>query len=302
MRNQHWVIKKIYSILHNYYKEKQLSYFVTKELIRFFLKKELVFVNKKDLVSNEIYSKIKDVLIKITKLNMPYQYAFKTTPFIDTTIYVEPPVFIPRPETEEWVYFMQRSLASIKHNTLSIADFCSGTGCIGISLLTFFSQSYCTAFDINRQAIALAAKNATKNSVRNRYTIYQKDLCKLKKCKKYDIIIGNPPYISFEDYLKLDRSVKNWECRRALTDEREGYTMVLDLLKIAKKRIHQNGVIGFEICHSYSDFLLEETKKMYPKDEVFLWSDQYHKKRSIIIAKGYFINFFKNKVYKKNEL
>lgn len=283
-----------YNRLFSYYQDKQLAFSVFKFLY------EYTFQQKFFLVDNSaIFTKVKKqefitYVNQITILDMPFQYILKHVPFLDTEIEVTPPVLIPRPETEWWVNYLTKKLQEKKNKKLFIADFCSGSGCIGIGLLKFFEQSLCDSFDNMPQAIYLAAKNAQSNGVKSRYKVYLKDILTLKKHKKYDIIVSNPPYISLTHYEKLDKSVKNWEKKSALTDGEEGYTIILHLLQFVKKSLKKNSILCIEICHTYAKFLQKYTNKIYPHDFVFLLEDQYNKKRVLIVVKGEYKKFFEN--------
>ncbi len=282
----------MYNSLLRYYNSNNLAYFVTNKLIKSILHKDYISLNKENILSKEIITILKQYIYNITISNMPYQYILKEITFCNTVININPPILIPRIETEELVEYIINKLTLHKNNYLKIIDFCSGSGCIGIALLNFFINSKCTAFEINHQAVTLSSKNAIINNLKNRFKVYQKDILSLKKNKKYNLIISNPPYISLIDYNKLDDSVKKWESREALTDNKSGYSFIIYLLKISKKKLDSDGLIVIEICHSYGDFILSEAKKIYKKELSFLYIDQYEKKRAIFIIKGKYVNLF----------
>lgn len=282
----------LYTQLLSYYQNNQLAYFVTNQLIKLELENDYLIVDKNYIPSHELINLFKKYIYNITILHMPYQYILKEIPFCNSTITIKPPVLIPRVETEELVNWIMQKLNSYKNDHLTIVDFCSGSGCIGIALLDFFKNSTCTAFDICHESVGLSSYNAQINNVKKRYTIHQKDIFKLKKNNKYNIIISNPPYISSIDYKMLDNSVKLWEHKHALTDQASGYRFILYLLKISRQKLKDNGLITIELCDSYADFILEQAKKIYTKELVFLWLDQYNKKRAIIIARGKYTGLF----------
>lgn len=282
----------IHTKLLSYYQNNKIAYFVSNQLIKLIFKKDYILIEKNHKISDETIILFKKYIHDITIMHMPYQYIIQEVFFCNTRINVKPPVLIPRIETEELVHWIIEKLNQCKNDFLTIVDFCSGSGCIGIALLHYFHNSKCTAFDICHDAITMSAFNARINGVKNRYTIYQKDILNLKKNKKYDIIISNPPYIPFINYNNLDPSVKNWESPLALTDQKNGYTLILYLLKTSRTKLNADGLIIIEIDHSYAHFILAEASKIYKKELVFLWSDQYGKQRAIIIVKGRFSNFF----------
>jgi release factor glutamine methyltransferase len=277
---------QVYNQLVSYYKSEQLAYFVANQLIKLHFTYDYILLPKDILINDESIKILKKQIDDIVILHMPYQYILEEVVFCNTIIKISPPILIPRIETEELVFWITEKLKTQKDSFLNIVDFCSGSGCIGIALLHFFQNSHCTAFDICEKSVKIAAHNAVINKVKQRYTIHQKDIFTLKKNKKYDIIISNPPYISIDDYRQLDLSVLQWESKQALTDQENGYRYILYLLKTSRKKLKNDGIIIIEICHSYADFILQETKKIYTNELVFLWIDQYNKKRAIIISKG----------------
>lgn len=283
-----------YNRLLSYYQDKQLAFSVFKFLYEYTFQQKFFLVNNKTIFSKIKKQEFMTYIDQITILDMPFQYILKYVPFLDTEIEVTPPVLIPRSETEWWVNYLTKKLQEKKNKKLFIADFCSGSGCIGIGLLKFFERGLCDSFDNMPQAIYLAAKNAQSNGVKSRYKVYLKDILNLKKHKKYDIVVSNPPYISLSDYEKLDNSVKNWEKKSALTDEKNGYTIILHLLMFVKKNLKKNSILCIEICESYGQFLLKYTNEIYPHDFVFLLKDQYNKKRVLIVVKGEYKKFFEN--------
>lgn len=286
--------KTEYKKLLTYYSNKQLALSVFKFVYEYTFGKQFFLVDNHTIFSKKKRIEFIESIYQITELHIPFQYILKEVPFLNTRIKVSPPILIPRPETEWWTEFLIKKLQTKKDTRLYIADFCSGSGCIGIALLTFFDKSFCDSFDILPQAINLASENANLNKVRSRYKVYLKNILKLKKHKKYDIIVSNPPYIPLEAYQELDPSVKNWEDMQSLTDGGTGYSIILHIIKYAQQSLKKNSILCIEICESYAKFLLTYSSKLYPTDFVFLLEDQYNKKRVLIIVKGEYKKFFEN--------
>lgn len=282
----------VYTTLKNYYQNESLGYTITKELF-FFVTKEHYLILKKDQIMAEYHTeKILFYVHQISDLHIPYQYILEEMHFVNSTIKIFPPVLIPRPETELLVTWLIEKLQIYKYQYFSIIDFCGGSGCIGISLLKFFEKSQCDAFDISYNAITLSSLNAKINNVRERYKLHHKNIFDIRKNKKYDIIISNPPYISFHKYQELDKSVYLWEDKIALTDGKDGCSFIIYLLHISKKKMKINSVFIIEICDSIGDEILSKARNMYSNKMVFLWHDQYDKKRALVIVSGMFKKIF----------
>lgn len=64
---------------------------------------------------------------------MPIQYIIKEWDFRDLTLKMRPPVFIPRPETENLVDFILRDYKSDRE--LNILEICCGSGAVSAAIL-----------------------------------------------------------------------------------------------------------------------------------------------------------------------
>jgi len=69
----------------------------------------------------------------------------------------------------------------------------------------------------------------------------------------FDIIVSNPPYVSKESFSSLQREIKNFEPRNAVTDEDDGYTFYKTIANKASTRLNANGKLFFEIALGQSD-------------------------------------------------
>lgn len=157
------------------------------------------------------------------------QYIIGNWDFYGQTFICEPPVLIPRPETEELVEMIlnRNSLTQLKLRTrqsVRILDIGTGTGAIAISLLAALPFTKCTAIDINESCISLAKRNADlilgKEQADQRFeaiaTSYNDFVNTRNNLGRFDLIVSNPPYIPKQDMIDLQEEVKNFEDHQAL--------------------------------------------------------------------------------------
>lgn len=154
--------------------------------------------------------------------DMPLQYLIGTVPFGDCTIHVEPPILIPRPETEYWCFSLIDALQKMPHQSFTLLDIGTGSGCIAIALARAFPHATIYATDISPHALALAQKNALHNNVSNITFVLSDLFDHLPKNIKFDLIVSNPPYIAHNEWQTLDPSVRAWEDKNALIASQEG--------------------------------------------------------------------------------
>lgn len=183
-------------------------------------------------------------LNKIVNEHMPIAYLIGSVPFNDLEILVEPPILIPRPETEEWAINLIAQLKELKYQTLTVLDMCSGSGCIALAIAKALPKATVYALDISDKAITLGKKNAAHNKIKN-VTFIQSDLFnELKKDTLFDIIVSNPPYISFDEFQELDASVSTWEDKQALVAADNGTAIINDIIEDAADYLKTNSEIS----------------------------------------------------------
>lgn len=169
----------------------------------------------------------------------PLQYYLGTVPFGPLELLIEPPILIPRPETEAWVADLIDQLEPFKNTNLTILDLCSGSGCIGLWIAYQFPHFTVHGVDINPQAIKLAHKNKELLNLQN-IIFFQSDLFTgLPSQQKYDLIIANPPYITHTEYQALEPHVKKWESKIALTADNNGLYCYEQIIKQAPRYLNQ---------------------------------------------------------------
>jgi len=176
------------------------------------------------------------------KEHKPLQYIFGYLNFLNLKILVEPPILIPRPETEDWINFLIKKLEKIKTEKLSILDIGTGSGCIALALGKNFPNFNITGIDINEKAIILATKNKELNNIKNVNFIISNFYENLEN-KKFDIIVSNPPYICENEWENLDKTVKDWEDKKALVANQDCLHAYKIIINNAKNHLLQTEIL-----------------------------------------------------------
>lgn len=128
-------------------------------------------------------------------------------------------VLIPRPETEELVDFLYKQKETLKEefpNGLNIWDLCSGSGCIGLSLLQLLQPMHVVLSDLSEKAIEISKSNAEKLNLTNA-SFYVSNLdASLPNNLQFEIIVSNPPYIPESEKNQIMPDVLEYEPHLAL--------------------------------------------------------------------------------------
>lgn len=184
---------------------------------------------------------LQDLLLK-----KPWQYVVGEADFYDLKFEVNEAVLIPRSETEELVYAI---VEAHKNQPIEILDIGTGSGCIAVSLKKKLPKANVTALDVSKEALALAQKNAEKNTVALRFVqIDILDSLQTEEMPQYDLIVSNPPYIQDSETNVMPAHVLEFEPHLALfvtnNDPLQFYTAIADF---ALKHLHKKGWLYFEI-------------------------------------------------------
>lgn len=175
----------------------------------------------------------------------PIAYIIGYKEFYGYQFIIDNKVLIPRQDTEVLV---DAILSDIKTNAeLAILELGTGSGCIALSLLLEMPNSNVIATDISNEAIAIARQNAIKHKVSDRFKIINSNWFENLEKQKFDIIVSNPPYISFDDTIYMFPEILQYEPHLALFAEDNGLASYYIIAKEAKGFLKQNGKLFLEI-------------------------------------------------------
>ena len=209
------------------------------------------------------------------------EYIFNKSYFLSTPFFVNKDVLIPRQETEQLVL---RTIELIKEmfddNKVNIADICTGSGCIGISIAKELNDNYYFLTDISKEAIHVAKKNAEELLGETKIKFLQGDMLEPLKELKLDVIVCNPPYIS--DIKGIDG--KTWKQEPHLALLAEPATLYYEkLLKEYVPIVNDKYLLAFEIGEDMQEELMKLVDKYCPKATCFFENDIYGKTRFLFI-------------------
>jgi len=144
----------------------------------------------------------------------PLQYVVGKTEFMGMTFSVTPEVLIPRPETEELIWWIAADMVGRKINILDIG---TGSGCIAICLAGLLPNATVYATDISEKALALASENAKRNNQRVEFIHNDILNCHVNLPPiQFDVVVSNPPYITEEEKRLMHSNVLEHEPHLAL--------------------------------------------------------------------------------------
>ncbi|KAL5014426.1 hypothetical protein ScPMuIL_008696 [Solemya velum] len=187
---------------------------------------------------------------------VPVQYILGEWDFIDLTLKMRSPVFIPRPETE--------NLAEIIHSHLRELEFATsvnqprrmleigcGSGALSVYLLSKLREFHAVAVDVSAEACQLTRDNADLLEVDDRLTVLNEDIMSdspsLEELSPFDVLVSNPPYIPCDEVGELEPEVTRHEDHRALDGGVDGLDTVRRILHMASSLVTVGGSIWLEV-------------------------------------------------------
>ena len=185
--------------------------------------------------------------------------------------YVDERVIVPRSFIAELLEDGLQAWIEYPELIHSAADICTGSGCLGVLLANAFPDAAIDVVDISKDAINVCNINIANYGLESRVQAIESDMFsalqdKANGCKKYDLIISNPPYVDAPSMATLPREYQN-EPQLALGSGADGLDHTHTILREAVKHLNDNGILVVEIGHN-RDALLDA----YP-DLPFTWLD-----------------------------
>ena len=176
--------------------------------------------------------------------NEPIAYITGYKEFWKSKFKVDKNVLIPRPDTET---IIEQVLNEVKINSSKkILDIGTGSGCIIISILKERKKCYGVGIDISKNAVKLAKYNAKIQHLKNRIKFFNTNIDNFN-LDKYDFIVSNPPYIKFSEINGLDRDVRYYEPKVALSGGIDGLSKIRLVVSKSSNLIKKSGKLFLEI-------------------------------------------------------
>lgn len=186
---------------------------------------------------------------------MPLQYILGEWDFHCLTLKMVPPVFIPRPETEQLVELALARLRGLE--APRVLEIGCGSGAISLALLHALPQAECVAVDQSKHAVELTEANASRLGLSERLTVVAGKVTIGARPplphSSYDLVVSNPPYVLRKDLMEVQPEIMMYEDLRALDGGKDGLEVVKAVLQHAHLLLPPGQTLLLEVdpCHPY---------------------------------------------------
>ena len=148
----------------------------------------------------------------------------------------------------------------------TVVDLCCGSGSLGIIASHVFTSATVLLSDIDSSALSLAQENIQRCAPPTRVHCVQGHLLTLLAPHSADLILANPPYVSFAEMAHLPPEYRH-EPRGALQADEEGVALAVALLRDAARVLSDSGLLLIEVGES-----VEALERRLPRVP-FTWID-----------------------------
>ncbi len=207
--------------------------------------------------SEEIEADLMAAVARI-RAGEPLAYILGEWEFYGLKLHVSPAVLIPRDDTCAVAELAIKKALFLNQNP-RILDLCTGSGCIGLAVASRVKDARVTLADISKDALAVAKKNIIRNHLSGKVACFQVNALEPAPAflGKYDLIVSNPPYITTEEMLELQPSVKDHEPHLALHGGRDGLDFYRAIAENYKNALNPGGYLCFEFGEDQGDAVCE---------------------------------------------
>lgn len=177
----------------------------------------------------------------------PVAYILGQWEFFSLEIHVEPPLLVPRPETE---HLVEAALESLGERGGRVLDLCTGTGCVAIAIARNAPGCEVWATDLNPTSIRVAGENAARHGVPIR--VAEGDLFDALPADAgpFDVIVANPPYVESGAWEGLAPDIRRYEDKAALLAGADGLDCIRRIVADAPDWLASGGMLALEIGES----------------------------------------------------
>lgn len=196
----------------------------------------------------------------------PLQYIIGHWPFHGLDLEIDPRVLIPRPETEEVVDVALKELAALGVAAPTIVDLGTGSGALGLALLSELAGkgvgASLIAVDESPDALDVARRNALLHRLHNVSFVHSSWFSALDESLRgrLDLIVSNPPYVGEDEFDTLDPVLRHEPMGALVSGDARGVTGFADLETIITEApgwLSPRGVLVCEHSNIHRDAVVE---------------------------------------------
>ncbi|MGL5114968.1 MAG: 50S ribosomal protein L3 N(5)-glutamine methyltransferase [Beijerinckiaceae bacterium] len=212
-----------------------------------------------------------EVIAKRVETRQPSPYLVGRTYIQGVPFRVDPRVIVPRSFIGELlmgdvIVGGDDAMIADAVGVTSVLDLCTGSGCLAILAALRFPNAAVDAVELSDDALAVARLNVADHGLEDRVRLLQGDLLTPVKCRRYDLIIANPPYVA-EEVVEAFPPEYAAEPRMAHAGGADGFDLVRRIVSDAAKHLAPGGAL---LCEIGEDREILEAD--FP-DLPFLWLD-----------------------------
>ncbi len=211
----------------------------------------------------------------------PVQYLTGEAWFFSQPFHVDKRVLIPRPSTETIVeHVLQHARAEPGFEAATLADVCTGSGCIAVSILRQLRDARVIATDLSTDALDVARLNAERHDVLDRLDLVPGNL--LEPIREHPAagslhyLVSNPPYIpdsEWQDPKLVQASVRDHEPTIALRGGSDGLDCIRPLIEGAPGLLRAGGILAIETAAATGEMVRELAAEQPGLEEARLLED-----------------------------
>lgn len=190
----------------------------------------------------------------------PLAYITGEKEFFGLSFKVDPNVLVPRPETE---FVVEAALEWIETCSfpcgegINVVDLGTGSGILAVTLAYKLPDAKVWAIDLSEKALKVAGQNAHRHGVFRQITWCQGDyfqaLQQLHPYPRFNLVVGNPPYVRSQALQALPASVRDFEPALALNGGEDGLAGYRALLRDFPRYLLSPGLLALEIGAGQSE-------------------------------------------------
>lgn len=230
-----------------------------------------------EILPSNLLSEIKALVI-LRGSRVPLQHILGQVQFAGLTLKSDSRALIPRCETEYLVDFLYHKLhADFKGK---VADLGCGSGAIILALCSLMPHASGCGFDNSKDALSLAKENLSLCKLGSRVCLKDFDWRKQNRLsEEYDLIVSNPPYLSYDEWSQAEPEVKIHDPQKALVAQNGGLSDIEYIIELASNSLAPGGCLAMEFGAAQSELVGELLSDGFSFEVI---SDQFLVRRFVL--------------------